>query len=143
MAGMALRRLPTTRLAAIEAPAVSVEELQVELRRLQQRKAATAAVAQSAGGAAAAAGTGAAAEGAGAAAAGDQGEGEGAGQGLRTAEELRVSARVRCHGVGVVGGVWGTRVLFNGPANGGHGGSGIGLEGARLADVAQLARRGL
>ncbi|PNW77593.1 hypothetical protein CHLRE_10g443550v5 [Chlamydomonas reinhardtii] len=92
MAGMALRRLPTTRLAAIEAPAVSVEELQVELRRLQQRKAATAAVAQSAGGAAAAAGTGAAAEGAGAAAAGDQGEGEGAGQGLRTAEELRLLA---------------------------------------------------
>ncbi|GIL79333.1 hypothetical protein Vretimale_16527 [Volvox reticuliferus] len=44
MAGMALRRLPTTRLAAIEGPGVSLEDLQSELRLLQQKKAAAAAV---------------------------------------------------------------------------------------------------
>jgi hypothetical protein len=98
MAGMALRRLPTTRLAAIEGPAVSLEDLQSELRLLQQRKAA-AAVAQEQQQAMAAAAAAVAAtathqptadQAAAAGTEGGEGEAEGLGPGWRTPEEIQV-----------------------------------------------------
>ncbi|KAG2485550.1 hypothetical protein HYH03_015717 [Edaphochlamys debaryana] len=95
MAGMALRRLPTTRLAAIEGAAVSVEELQAELRLLQQKKAAQAA-AQTAHAAAAAAALATAGSGAGAAEGRpsvDEDTGDGQGPSWRTAEEVKLLAQ--------------------------------------------------
>ncbi len=111
MSGMALRRQPSVRLAAIESPTITLEELQSELAALKQRKAAAAAAAAGAGsGAAAGTQGGAGQEGAqagrsgsvaaavaAAAAAGEKAEGGeiAARASVRTAEELKVGrARV-------------------------------------------------